>query len=43
VAHAPIEIISMAQQARPNVKGQIELLRTQLIAASSDASTMPSA
>src|ERR1035441_5027080 len=27
---APIDIISMAQQARPNVIGHIELLRTQL-------------
>src|SRR3981189_3291250 len=38
----PIDIISIAQQARPNVIGQIEFLRTQLIAASMEASTIPS-
>src|SRR6202795_1532541 len=31
---APMDIISMAQQARPNVMGQIELLRIQLTAES---------
>src|ERR1700739_3397412 len=31
---APIDIISMAQQASPNVIGQIELLRIQLTAES---------
>ena len=34
---APIDIISMAQQARPKVIGQIEFLRTQLTTLSSDA------
>jgi hypothetical protein len=38
----PIDIISIAQQASPNVIGQIEFLRTQLIAASIDARTTPS-
>src|SRR5579862_1238661 len=32
---APIDIISIAQQARPKVMGQMELLRIQLIAGSS--------
>src|SRR5579864_5742472 len=39
---APMDIISMAQQARPNVMGQIELLRIQLTAESSVVSTTPS-
>src|ERR1700691_4251021 len=39
---APIDIISMAQQARPNVMGQIELLRIQLTAESSVVRTRPS-
>src|SRR6202167_6800227 len=39
---APIDIISMAQQAKPNVMGQIELLRIQLTAESSVVSTTPS-
>src|ERR1700681_1926176 len=39
---APIDIISMAQQARPNVMGQIELLRIQLTAESNVVSTTPS-
>src|SRR5579864_9152391 len=39
---APIDIISMAQQASPNVIGQIELLRIQLTAESSVVSTTPS-
>ena len=34
---APIDIISMAQQARPKVMGQIEFLRTQFTTLSSDA------
>ncbi len=38
----PIDIISIAQQAKPNVMGHIEFFRTQLIAASRDASTTPS-
>src|SRR5271167_1197145 len=38
----PIDIISIAQHASPNVIGHTEFLRTQLIAASSDASTTPS-
>jgi hypothetical protein len=38
----PIDIISIAQQARPKVIGQIEFLRTQLIAAPIDARTTPS-
>jgi hypothetical protein len=38
----PIDIISMAQHASPNVIGHIEFFRTQLMAASSDASTIPS-
>src|ERR1700757_2270757 len=39
---APIDIISIAQQANPNVMGQMELLRIQLIAASRVVSTTPS-
>jgi hypothetical protein len=39
---APIDIISMAQQAKPNVMGQMELLRIQLTAESSVVSTTPS-
>src|SRR6516164_8368921 len=39
---APIDIISMAQQARPKVIGQMEFLRTQLTTLSSDARTTPS-
>src|SRR5271165_3772812 len=39
---APMDIISMAQQARPKVIGQIEFLRTQFTTASIEAITMPS-
>ena len=39
---APIDIISMAQQARPNVIGQMEFLRIQLTVESSVVMTMPS-
>ena len=39
---APIDIISMAQQAKPNVMGQMELLRIQFTAESSVVSTTPS-
>src|SRR5512143_187901 len=39
---APIDIISIAQQARPNVMGQMEFLRIQLTAESSVVSTTPS-
>src|SRR5579864_5509779 len=39
---APIDIISMAQQANPNVMGHIELLRIQLTAESRVVSTTPS-
>src|ERR1019366_4526894 len=39
---APIDIISMAQQARPKVMGQIELLRIQFTALSRVVRTMPS-
>src|SRR5450755_3881583 len=39
---APIDIISIAQQARPNVMGQIEFLRTQFTTLSSDARMTPS-
>src|ERR1035441_124439 len=39
---AVIDIISMAQQARPNVMGQMEFLRAQLRAQSRLVSTMPS-
>src|SRR6478752_10202725 len=39
---APMDIISMAQQARPNVMGQMEFLRIQLTAESSVVNTTPS-
>ena len=39
---APMAIISMAQQARPKVIGQMEFLRIQLITLSSEARMMPS-
>src|SRR5438105_2553224 len=39
---APMAIISMAQQARPNVMGQMELLRTQFTALSSVVRMRPS-
>ena len=39
---ALIDIISMAQQARPNVMGQMEFLRAQLTAWSREVSRMPS-
>src|SRR5438270_10776644 len=39
---APIAIISMAQQARPNVIGQMELLRIQFTTLSSDVRMIPS-
>src|SRR5580698_6115273 len=39
---APIDIISIAQQANPNVIGQIELLRIQLTASPSVVNTNPS-
>ena len=39
---APIDIISIAQQASPNVIGQIEFLRIQLTVESSVVMTMPS-
>src|ERR1700721_4296679 len=39
---APIDIISIAQQAKPNVMGQMELLRIQFTAESSVVSTTPS-
>ena len=38
----PIDIISIAQHASPNVIGHTEFFRTQLIAASSEASSTPS-
>src|SRR5580704_14126828 len=38
---APIDIISMAQQARPKVIGQMEFLRIQLTVESSVVMTMP--
>ena len=38
----PIDIISMAQQARPNVTGHTELLRTQFTAKSRVVSNTPS-
>ena len=38
----PIDIISIAQQASPNVMGHTEFFRTQLIAESSEARTTPS-
>src|ERR1700739_874349 len=41
-AHAAIDIISMAQQARPKPSGQIELLRAQFTALSSCVKMMPS-
>src|SRR5215813_7403589 len=39
---APMDIISMAQQARPNVIGQMEFLRIQLTALSRVVRTTPS-
>src|SRR5579872_5685378 len=39
---APMDIISMAQQARPNVIGQMEFLRIQLTALSIVVRTTPS-
>src|SRR5438105_228313 len=39
---APMAIISMAQQARPNVMGQMELLRTQFTALSNVVRMRPS-
>ncbi len=39
---APMAIISMAQQARPKVMGQMEFLRTQLTAESSVVRMRPS-
>src|SRR5262249_5572211 len=39
---APIDIISMAQQAKPNVIGQMEFLRIQLTAVSSVLRITPS-
>src|SRR5881275_1834708 len=39
---APIDIISMAQQARPKVIGQIEFFRIQLTAESRVVRTTPS-
>src|SRR5947209_16527368 len=39
---APIDIISIAQQARPNVIGQMEFLRIQLTALSTVVRTTPS-
>jgi hypothetical protein len=39
---APMDIISIAQQAKPNVMGQMELLRIQLTAESRVVSTTPS-
>src|SRR5881275_1498374 len=39
---APMDIISIAQQASPNVIGQIEFLRIQLITLSTVVSTTPS-
>src|SRR2546427_13141039 len=39
---APMDIISIAQQARPKVIGQREFLRVQLMAESSVVSTTPS-
>src|ERR1700678_126896 len=38
----PIDIISIAQQAKPKVMGQTELLRTQLTAKSKEGMTTPS-
>src|SRR5229473_6573060 len=39
---APMDIISIAQQAKPNVIGQIEFLRIQLMTLSTVVSTTPS-
>src|SRR5437764_14515136 len=39
---APMDIISMAQHARPKVMGQIELLRIQLTTLSTVVRTTPS-
>src|SRR5215813_1482340 len=39
---APIDIISIAQQARPKVIGQMEFLRTQFTTLSSEARITPS-
>src|SRR6185312_2911501 len=39
---ADMDIISIAQQARPKVIGQMEFLRTQLTALSSEVITTPS-
>jgi hypothetical protein len=39
---APVAIISMAQQASPNVMGHSDDSRAQLIAASSDVTMNPS-
>ena len=39
---APMDIISIAQQARPNVMGQIEFLRIQLMTLSTVVRTTPS-
>src|SRR3954465_15798845 len=39
---APMDIISIAQQARPKVIGQIEFLRIQLTTLSTVVSTTPS-
>src|SRR5207253_4491593 len=39
---APMAIIAMAQQAKPNVMGQIELLRTQFTALSNVVRMRPS-
>src|SRR5277367_6089661 len=39
---APMDIISIAQQARPNVIGQMEFLRIQLTALSMVVRTTPS-
>src|SRR6266436_7511623 len=39
---APMDIISIAQQAKPKVNGQMEFLRIQLTAESSVVSTTPS-
>jgi hypothetical protein len=39
---AVIDIISMAQQAKPNVMGQMEFFRAQFTARSREVSRMPS-
>src|SRR5207245_9032372 len=39
---ADMDIISMAQQARPKLSGQMELLRAQFTALSSEVKMMPS-